>query len=62
MDVLSPDETRGQYDEPASLGADGVFCAGSGTRPVRMDYIEEFIAQIVEYCDRKGIYLVMDDI
>ncbi len=34
----------------------------SPNNPSGAVYSEEFIAQIVEYCERKGIYLVMDDI
>lgn len=34
----------------------------SPNNPSGAVYSEEFIAQIVEYCEKKGIYLVMDDI
>jgi len=34
----------------------------SPNNPSGVLYREDFIAQIVDYCERKGIYLVMDDI
>lgn len=34
----------------------------SPNNPSGVMYSEEFIAQIVEFCEKKGIYLIMDDI
>ena len=34
----------------------------SPNNPSGVVYSEEFIAQIIEYCEKKGIYIVMDDI
>lgn len=34
----------------------------SPNNPSGIMYSEEFIAEIVEFCERKGIYLIMDDI
>ncbi|MFH1052618.1 MAG: pyridoxal phosphate-dependent aminotransferase [bacterium] len=34
----------------------------SPNNPTGAFYSEEFIAQIVEYCEKKGFYLIMDDI
>lgn len=34
----------------------------SPNNPSGVVYSEEFIAQIIEYCEKKGIYVIMDDI
>lgn len=34
----------------------------SPNNPSGVIYSEEFIAQIIEYCEKKGIYMIMDDI
>jgi len=34
----------------------------SPNNPSGVVYSEEFIAQIIEYCEKKGIYIIMDDI
>jgi len=34
----------------------------SPNNPSGVMYSEEFIAQIIEYCEKKGIYVIMDDI
>jgi aspartate aminotransferase len=34
----------------------------SPNNPSGVVYPEEFIAQIIEYCEKKGIYMIMDDI
>ena len=34
----------------------------SPNNPSGIMYSEEFIAQIIEYCEKKGIYVIMDDI
>ncbi len=34
----------------------------SPNNPSGVMYPEEFIAQIIEYCEKKGIYIIMDDI
>ncbi len=34
----------------------------SPNNPSGVMYREEFIAQIIEYCEKKGIYVIMDDI
>ncbi len=39
-----------------------VIIINSPNNPTGVMYPEEFIAEIVEFCEKKGIYLIMDDI
>jgi aspartate aminotransferase len=48
--------------ERAVSSATKVMIVNSPNNPSGVVYREEFIAQIVEFCERKKIYLIMDDI
>ncbi|HLF29313.1 MAG TPA: pyridoxal phosphate-dependent aminotransferase [Anaerolineae bacterium] len=48
--------------ERAVSPATRALIVNSPNNPSGVMYSEDFIASIVEYCERKGIYLIMDDI
>jgi len=39
-----------------------VIIINSPNNPTGAMYSEEFIAEIVEFCEKRGIWLIMDDI
>jgi aspartate aminotransferase len=48
--------------EPAVSSYTKAIILNSPNNPSGIMYSEEFVAEIVDYCERKGIYLIMDDI
>jgi len=48
--------------ERAVSSSTKVMIVNSPNNPSGIVYREEFIAEIVEFCERKKIYLIMDDI
>ena len=53
---------RMQDIEAATTSYTKAIIVNSPNNPSGAVYPEELIAEIVEYCERKGIYLIMDDI
>ncbi|MBU0984080.1 MAG: pyridoxal phosphate-dependent aminotransferase [candidate division Zixibacteria bacterium] len=64
--IVQPEDGRFQprmEDIEAVVGSyTKVIIVNSPNNPSGAVYSEEFIAQIVEFCEKKGIYLIMDDI
>lgn len=48
--------------EPAVSSYTKVVIVNSPNNPSGVVYPKEFVAQLVEYCEKKGIYLIFDDI
>jgi aspartate aminotransferase len=64
--VVTPEDGRFQprmEDITQKVGSyTKAIVINSPNNPSGVMYSEDFIAEIVEYCEKKGIYLVMDDI
>jgi aspartate aminotransferase len=64
--IVTPEDgsfhPRMQEIEQAVTSYTRAIIVNSPNNPSGMVFSEEFIAEIVEYCERKHIYLIMDDI
>ena len=64
--VVTPEDgtfqPRMQEVEQAVSSYTKAMIVNSPNNPSGVAYSAEFIAELVEYCERKGIYLIMDDI
>lgn len=64
--VVTPEDgsfhPRLEEIERAVTSATKLFIVNSPNNPSGIVYREEFIAQIVDFCERRKIYLIMDDI